>query len=246
MAKTFGLVLSDDLQKAYLDFKRNCDFDRDVVTKLLNYYKGPFVTNISQLRRLNVDISPSLHQLLRSAGYTTQSLEELAAAKTIYKLILSEDQNTFPFVNINGDAIENNLTGSFYRGQSREKAINHIKKLCSKADEICLYDKYIVSSGSSQTNQQVLTFLASLLPHKKLKIVYQDGHLIDKDVSVLQATCDKWEFEKRTHIPDHHDRYLIIDNKIEIILTSGFSSLINNTKEMTYIVRVVESNRFGL
>jgi len=246
MAKTFGLVLSDELQKAYLDFKHNCDFNRDVVTKLLNYYKGPFVTNISQLRRLNAEISPSLDQQLRSAGHTTQSLEELAAAKTSYKLILSQDQNIFPFVNINGDAIENNLTGSFYRGQTRVKAISHIKQLCSKADEICLYDKYIASSGSSQTNQQVLNFLASLLPHKKLKIVYQDGHLLDSDVRFLQAICDKWEFEKRTHIPDHHDRYLIIDNKIEIILTSGFSSLINNTKDITYIVRVVESNRFGV
>ena len=35
-----------------------------------------------------------------------------------------------------------------------------------------------------------------------------------------------------------HDRYLIIDNKIEIILTSGFDYLFDNSKDFTYIVRV--------
>lgn len=36
---------------------------------------------------------------------------------------------------------------------------------------------------------------------------------------------------------DCHDRYLIIDGKTEIILSSGFDHLHNTTKEIAYIVR---------
>jgi len=33
------------------------------------------------------------------------------------------------------------------------------------------------------------------------------------------------------------DRYLLIDNNIEIILTSGFDNLFDENKDFTYIVR---------
>ena len=86
--------------------------------------------------------------------------------------------------------------------------------------------------------------VAALCPNKSLCIVYQDGHLKDSDVNFLKGKCVKWTFEKRVDIPDHHDRYLIIDDKIEVILTSGFSSLSNDQIDFTYIVRPVNKNRF--
>ena len=42
---------------------------------------------------------------------------------------------------------------------------------------------------------------------------YQATHLEEDDVNFLYDVCDKWIFEKRTDIPEHYDRYLIIDNK---------------------------------
>jgi len=39
-----------------------------------------------------------------------------------------------------------------------------------------------------------------------------------------------------------HDRYLIIDGKIEIILTSGIDYLFSDDKECTMIVRKVDDD----
>ncbi|EJH2022155.1 hypothetical protein NCV10_001948, partial [Campylobacter jejuni] len=34
-----------------------------------------------------------------------------------------------------------------------------------------------------------------------------------------------------------HDRYIIVDKKIQIILTSGIDNLMNIKKDFTYIIR---------
>ena len=239
----YGLVLSDELQEVYLDFKEKKDFDQDIVQRLFQYFKGLFITNTAQMKRIGRELTPEVEQQLRGAGYTTQSLEDLAK-KTVYKIILTTDNNTFPHVNIHGDAIENNLSGCFMRGDRREKAISHIKALCDKAKEVFIYDKYITSGGSERRNQENLNCLASLFPRKHLRIVHRDGHLKEADINFLMGICNKWTFEKKMDLPDHHDRYLIVDNKMEIVLTSGFSSLTDTTKEFIYIVRPVTQSRF--
>lgn len=45
-------------------------------------------------------------------------------------------------------------------------------------------------------------------------------------------------------LPEYHDRYLVLDDKLEIILTSGFDYLVKTEKEFTYIVRPVSTQRF--
>lgn len=240
---SYGLVLSDELQEVYLDFKEGKQFDREIILRLLHYFKGSFITNTAQMKRINRELSPSVQQQLRGAGYTTQTLDDLAK-KTVYRIILSTDKNIFPYVNIHADVIENNLTGCFMRGVRRDKAIAHIQALCDKAKRICIYDRYIVRRAVERGNQDNLNSIAALFPKKKLCIIYQEGHLEQVDVNTLNGKCCDWTFEKRTDIPDHHDRYLIIDDKIEIILTSGFSSLSEITKDFTYIVRPVKQNRF--
>ena len=124
------------------------------------------------------------------------------------------------------------------------KAIEHIKALCQDAKEICLYDKCLTFRGSAKAIQEMLEMLASFFPRKVMHITYQATHLEEEDINFLHDVCDKWIFEKRTDIHEHHDRYLIIDNKMEVILTSGFSSLTNLIKEFTYIVRSITRNRF--
>ena len=82
--------------------------------------------------------------------------------------------------------------------------------------------------------------LKSILPLKELSITYDSQYI---NVVALQEYCAKWTFIDRT-LPEYHDRYLVVDDKIEIILTSGFDYLIRNEKEFTYIVRPVSRQRF--
>lgn len=232
--ESYSLVLSDELQEEYCNFKEGKVYDRTLIENLLHYYKPAILTNISQLKRINKSISTQLEVGLRKSGYTTQSLEELAQ-KTMYKIILCTDKDQYPYVNINGDKIENNLTACFFKRESRKKAIDHISALCRKADTICVYDRY------SFNNNENIELLRGFLPLKKVSIIYDSQHI---DVSLLRGYCDKWTFIDRT-LPEYHDRYLVIDNHLEIILTSGFDYLVKTEKEFTYIVRPVSQQRFN-
>ena len=229
----YSFVLSDELQKEYCNFKDGEDYDRSLIENLLHYYKPSILTNTSQLKRIGEDVSKKLETALRKSGFTTQPLEDLAQS-TVYKIILCTDKDKYPYVNINGDKIENNLTACFFKRESRQKAIEHITALCKKAKTIYVYDKY-----SFQNNANV-ELLKDVFPTKNLSIVYDSQYI---DISALKEYCEKWTFIDRT-LPEYHDRYLVVDDKLEIILTSGFDYLIKTEKEFTYIVRPTSEKRF--
>lgn len=229
----YSFVLSDQLQEQYCNFKEGKVYDRSLIENLLHYYKPSILTNTSQLRRIGKSMSPQLETTLRKSGFTTQSLKDLAQ-NTVYKIILCTDEDKYPYVNINGDKIENNLTACFFKRESRLKAIEHITALCRKAKRICVCDKY-----SFQNNDNI-ELLKDILPLKDLTIVYDSQYMT---IDLLQKHCEKWTFSDRT-LSEYHDRYLVIDDKLEIILTSGFDYLVNTEKEFTYIVRPVLMRRF--
>lgn len=85
--------------------------------------------------------------------------------------------------------------------------------------------------------------LIELLPKKKLEIKFNTGTFSDMQTTKLKNACASWSLNDGK-FTDSHDRYLIIDDKVEIILTSGFSYLKNETKEITYIVRVINGHQF--
>lgn len=232
-----SLVLSDELLDEYLKFKDNSEYDKDIIEKLLHYYKPVYITNISQYERINHEIKPDLKKALSSNRLTNQSLEELAS-KTKYKIILSANRSDFPYVNINNDNIENNFTGTFLRSEPRLKAIEHIKSLCNDAKKsILVYDKYFYNKEDNAD------MLIKLLPLKKIEITYQRNSFSEQQINKLKSKCADWTF-KDNNFTDNHDRYLIIDDNVEIILTSGFSYLNDFTKEITYIVRLIDGHQF--
>ena len=80
---------------------------------------------------------------------------------TQFKIILCTDRTDFPYVNINGDVIESNYSGTFLRSDSRLKAISHIKALCADAkNKVIVYDKYF----SNQRNN--IEILKGILPKR--------------------------------------------------------------------------------
>lgn len=234
----YSLVLSDELLSEYYKFTSNSIFDRNLIEKLFNYYKPTYITNKAQLDRINHSSDKNLISSLIKSGLKNQTLEELAS-KTKYKVILSTDRSDYPYVNINNDNVENNFTGTFLRNESRDKAIKHIKALCNEAEKfIIVYDKYF-----SEKDENADT-LINLFPNRKLKIIYQLNTLSNNQKDKLQKACPKWTLGD-DKFQDSHDRYLIIDNKVEIILTSGVWYLNNISKEITYIVRLIKNSRFN-
>lgn len=225
----YKIVLSDELLKEFYKFKRSADFNKKIIEKLFNYYTGGELTNTAQLQRIKLN-DTRLASTLAKAGYKTQTLEELCE-KTKYKLILNTERNDYPYININADRIERNFTATYNKNESREKTIKHIKALCRNAKYIFIYDKHM--------NDKVIQKISKILPQKKLNIIYKDGQLSQIQISNLKKECKDWKIQQdsKNIYNNYHDRYLLIDNNIEIILTSGFDYLFDENKDFTYIVR---------
>ena len=231
----YSFVLSDTLYKQYYLIKEHQDYDKEIILHLLKFRCGEFLTNTRQLDDIGIGdrVSKSLYDSLKHARLTKQTLEELAR-KTDYKLILCDDRTDYPYVNIMSDQISSHITGCFYRNAHRDKAIRHIRALCQDAKKICLYDQYLNACKD---------VLKLILPNKKVELVYHSKHLNDSAVADLQKYNPQWSFSLDDSLLTHHDRYIVIDNKMEIILSSGFMYLELTGKELTYVVRPVQENR---
>ncbi|MBV8039706.1 hypothetical protein HF895_09385 [Bacteroides sp. AN502] len=237
MGRDACVVFSDELLAQFYQFKENGVYDEKLVQKLLHYYKPVYLTNLAQLKRIGHQPDRTLEIRLATTGLKEQTLEELAE-KTCYKIILCTDRNDFPYVNINGDKIENNLSGTFLRSESRMKAIDHLKALCADVKKECIvYDKYF---SNQKENVEVLK---KILPKRKLTIRFEKGSFSALQQSELNACCPSWTLAEDI-LSDCHDRYLIIDGKMEIVLTSGFQYLTDERKEFTYLVRKVQIHPF--
>lgn len=256
--KTQGIVLSNKLLREYLLFRfKKEGYDYDLVKRIINYLKEDFFTNSKQLKELSAEnedtkeiilSSPQLKRVVNSRRDAKLTLEELCN-KSIYKIILTdkEDSKDYPYVNINSDIIENNLCGYLHQNKSRVKAIQHIKNLCSSAKSIFIFDKYFNNNNSN------IEIVDRILPNSKftLKFIEKSNNTNDYNFNIDNYNVinqNRNGSVAKEELPGSfnrfHDRYIIIDNKIEIILTSGFEYLSNSQKELTYIVREIEESRF--
>lgn len=229
---SYAVALSDVLLKEFYAFKSNLSHDKNTIERLLQNYKSAFLTNVSQLKRVGIEDKPLFSSLLGS-GFTAQSIEELSQ-KTKYKLILHETNDSYPYLNIFSDTIESNYTTTHYKQENRTKVKEHIKALLQDASHVFIYDSYI----KERWNQSKKLF-SELFPKKSLQIFYTENHL-DTKQSELKRLCTSWNIKKDTTNTTHrklHDRYINIDNSIEIILTSGIDNLFDESSDFTYIVR---------
>lgn len=259
----YSFVLSDDLYYEYHKYKHASDFggdfDKGLINKLLPFRLSEFRTNKAQLLRAGIEFSSLSVSLQKALGsnLSNLSIEELAK-KTDYKLIITREngKTSFPYINIGKnymDPIVMSVTGKFTRGTRRIKALKHIQSLCQGAQKIYLYDKYLL-------NNEHFHILKDILPNRAdLSVYYVANQRINGRESGNQAQLDTsaivylkenglglvhFKEISQEEIPQYaagnlHDRYLRIDDKFEILLSSGFYYLGNNNKDITYVVRPI-------
>jgi len=227
------IVLEDDLLLEYFKFKNNEPCDNAIVQRLLTYYK-PHLTNIEQLDRIKRGDNDLKQQLLQQR-YKSENLEELVE-KTSLKLILSKNKSDYPFVNIlkcKDEPIESNYTATF-QNVPRKKAIEHIKALCQTAKIIYIYDNFL-----NKYTENYLNSICNLFPKTNLTLICD----MEQRVRSYWKHCNKnlnMPTMPSTPYKNFHDRYLQIDKKTEIILTSGFDHLFSEDGDFTYIVRLLK------
>lgn len=245
----FSLVIGSDIGEELCNFRNNKSCNTRIVEKILHYYKHYPIFTVSELTREYYRDFPTILKSVLSNITTPpididNSSEKDIAKHTIYKVVLCNDENKkdiFPYIYIGGDKVENNFTATFLSGKSRQKAKEHLKALLENAKCIFVYDLYLFNNNVWKS---FIDFAQQCFPNKQLNIFYPQsivaGQNIQSQCSQIVQNNSQWSFSPdRTHqnFTNLHDRYLIIDNKIEIILTSGIDNLIDDSKDFTYIVR---------
>ena len=241
-----GVVVDNDLFLEYHNFQKGSNYDKKKIKRLFHFYKKEIVSNVQQYEDTGVNLDSNLKAQMVHNGLKRQSLENLAENCTLYKIILSCTNNKFPYVNIMDDKqrLENNYSASFDMAESRALAIKHLKSICLHAKKVVLYDKYFSSKQANGTiNSRNVDLMKNILPPKKLDIKYND--ISQQDITLMEQYCKLWKFTKDPQIANRHDRYLIIDDKLEVILTSGFDHLNDDSRDLTYIIRSVDKSRFS-
>lgn len=233
-ARKYGMVLDHNLFVEYWKFRRGEGYNRPLVNKILTYYHNEFLTNVGQFEHNGVQIDNRLKYDLLKNGWNRQNLSELAALTT-YKIILTDGQTQFPYVNINEGRFTPSMT-TFYAGDvERQVAMDYLKNLCQSAKKsILLYDGYI------NVAHNLDGLLKYILPNKKIQFIFSHDKIDATHRATLQRTHDKLMFKNIGGVPQHHDRYLIIDDTIEVVLTSGFEYLQNQKKEISLVIRPIK------
>lgn len=104
-----------------------------------------------------------------------------------------------------------------------------------------VYDRFINNNVG-----QFIAFAKECFPKKPLKIFYptENGMQFSQNLcSTLKNIHEEWEIVENgdsaitSKYNDLHDRYIIVDRKIQIIFTSGIDNLIDTNKDFTYIIR---------
>ena len=227
----YSLVLSDELLSIYFNFKQGIVNDNRLLEKFLGYYHPPYLTNADQLKRIGI-IDTSILQQLAAQGYISQNLEELVKS-TSYKLLLNTENSENPYVNINHDAVEKNFSLTFRVGENRDKAIHLISALCEDASFILIFDKYFCNNWNHTQE-----FFRQIVPKRRLTLLH-DRHLSNKSGDIKQI-CSDWIIRQDRHytFTNSHDRYLLIDGKVEVILSSGFRNLFVTDTDLTCLIRM--------
>ena len=246
MSQLAKLVLENELLLEFEKFKSGKKTDVAKIQALLHYYKPPHTLNKEQqdfLAKNEIEIETDELNAIVSSGCFDLPLKDLAK-QTAFKIILSSDKADFPYVNVFKDKIENNFSATFHSEEYRVKAEKHFADLFSGAKEILIYDRYLKEQWLEYliTNCQIHT-------STKIIVVKSDKNFLKNIVTNNCTACNR-----TIDIVDGnsvgytysttHDRYINIDNKMQIILTSGLEHLKTfyneregKSKDFTYILR---------
>lgn len=220
--------LSDKLALEYLKFRNQCEFDLRCIEALLRYFKGEFIFTKEQLSDVSKEI----------ASFDMSRFLPLLDKIPKFRLILCDDNDKFPNVNIFSDRIENNLSATFKKEDPRDKAIEHFKALFKDAKSIFIYDNHLYENHN-------LASLEKFIEECKIKCnIYLDRNTYNKintNKNLSSKIKSKIAIDKAHNLNNKntHDRYIMIDNNIEIILTSGIDYLFDTSKDFTYIIREI-------
>lgn len=159
---------------------------------------------------------------------------------TKYKLMLTYGRAEYDFTTIdvtNANApLKLVYSGKAKGGEKRDKYLRHIKSLIKAGQKsVAVYDKYFDESYTGNLISMLQGFKGTLFLYilaDQERISHIKSRLAERGIVSKIMLYDKNAM---------HDRYILIDNKIEILLSSGFEYLFTTEKDLTYVVRELQN-----
>ncbi|MGE4534736.1 hypothetical protein [Halomonas sp.] len=232
----YTLAMDDQLLKLFTDFKRGRQGETSslLIQNLLRMYHPPHITSAAQLKAAGVE-DPALLQQLASANLIRQTAEELVAL-TRYKILLSAEDIHYPAVRISGDSVSNQFVMTLKPGDNRTKAHDWFRALLADAKTVTVADRYLCDETSGRLKPNARKFF-QLLPKRALSVFVPRSAL--PVASEIKQICPSWKVKQdtSTRYSSAHDRYVLIDGQLEIVVTSGIDYLFDTAKECSLLVR---------
>ena len=232
------IALSDKLLEEFFEFKKGNIRDKELLQKLFGYLQ-PFSISRNQLDNLDLDIA--IKSKIISGGDiitpVNATTEKQLINSTLYKIMLTDNKNHYPYVNILLDKIEINYTATYKKNENRDKAKEHIKNILSEESQIDIIDRYL-SPQSNRQWEKIFELLKYILPDRYIRLnIYFDNSISSRDIkNILENYNHKWSVNLNNYDNSIHDRY-IESEKVKILLSSGFLNLANTEKDFTYIIK---------
>ncbi len=250
----YCLVLDDELFKEFHAFKRGEKHSIRIINKLLHLYKPNHLTNIDQIQRVGIRDLAIIAQYASSNRFFVRQMSLVDLSEnTIYKIILSTKRTDFPYVNVDSSIVGSFFTITAKPTEPRTHIQDYLKTLLKNAREVVICDRYFDGTPQkigrnciTKGSEKVFALFPSHLVNVFFEIDQtptsaQTTKISDTCINHIQVAYPNIVIcsSIRNNYEDHHDRYLLIDNQIEVIITSGIDYLFDTTKECTIIVRQV-------
>lgn len=251
MASNYKIVLSDKLFSIYKKASTGIILkskERKAYEALMGNIELPILTNAAQLVRCKEKhhlpdvVYKDLHPVLLNSENKDLSLIDLSK-NTAFQLVVTQDENETepPYFNLKNKHLLRNYTIIRKHEEDREYLKTYFKHIFKNAKKILIHDNYFAKENNNKR-------LFELLPDENIIIWYvENGDQTNGDfIKKMTSHNAKWKVEQCDTKQDEfnrfarsHDRYLLIDDKLEITLTSGFSYIWNTNKEITCVIREI-------
>lgn len=242
------IVLEESLLNEFFNFYYKQEYDPNIIYNLFKHFKPFLITNkqiINYFSNNDIALQQALSTQIpycecidtSSELYSNEFYKEMLE-KSKYKILLTKNSSSLNTLDCHKISITDKTTHiyakKFDSGSNRDEAKKHIISLMKNANKITIIDKFlykdnIINNLISWFNENALNQdVEFTLKGQKQQLSCNtiESKFKNKGYKVICQSSDDTT----------HDRYIIIDNKISINLTSGLEYLFKNDKDFTYIV----------
>lgn len=246
------IVLEKEILEEFLKFFLHKDYDNSIIKNLLNHFK-PFVVTKTQLKELLKKLmgenNPLIQRLItNSSGFWTPVIcdKELYSddfykellEQSKFKILLTKNAISLNTLDCHKICIKNDATHFFAKkfdsGSNRDKAQKHIISLMKNANKITIIDRFLYKENI--INNLINWFTANHLNHEIEFTLKGQKSQLSRNTITSRFNNEGYNVTCKLINDTTHDRYIIIDDKISINLTSGLENLFNTKKDFTYII----------